>query len=163
MRVRPRPFSSIPLFASPLPAFLNPRGFLFGLVRGCSSFEILRLLYQFDDFDTAVPELLNVSNIYGVQIANVGSPSIVRLRSLPSSPYRLSRAHVSWPMTLILFALWRWNIDCPSRTRPSSSTWLNMPTRSSVRKIVSLIRWSSLTGPVSHLSSSRTARRRSIG
>jgi hypothetical protein len=27
----------------------------------------------------AVPELLNVSNIYGVQIANVGSPSIVSL------------------------------------------------------------------------------------
>jgi hypothetical protein len=27
----------------------------------------------------AVPELLEVSNIYGVQIANVGSPSIVRL------------------------------------------------------------------------------------
>ena len=27
--------------------------------------------------DIAVPELLGVSNIYGVQIANVGSPSIV--------------------------------------------------------------------------------------
>jgi hypothetical protein len=35
---------------------------------------------------TAVPELLNVSNIYGVQIANVGSPSIVRLTSYLTRP-----------------------------------------------------------------------------
>jgi hypothetical protein len=48
--------------------------------------------YWFDGYgiETAVPELLNVSNIYGVQIANVGSPSIVRPPPLPSSPFILA-------------------------------------------------------------------------
>jgi hypothetical protein len=64
---------------------IRPRGVSLGswvfLPLGIRAYRLILI-------DTAVPELLNVSNIYGVQIANVGSPSIVRPRPLTSLPYR---------------------------------------------------------------------------